>query len=151
MGTWRGKFSHFFIAWRVGQSDWIQISYRNRYIRQNSQSLFRFSACMPWPGFRLHWGPVAVHFRRRDGIPNARVHFHPVQNSDAHLLPARLTATFISWTLLLHRKLRGMVAPPENAIKPQLHSKKEPLQLPLPGDVIAESKVSTPAIELKVK
>ena len=106
---------------------------------------------LAWLQTALGWGPVAVHFRRRDGIPNARVHFHPVQNSDAHLPPARLAATFISWTLLLHRKLRGMVAPPENAIKPQLHSKKEPLQLPLPGEVIAGSKVSTPAIELKVK
>ena len=66
-------------------------------------------------------------------------------------LPARLAATFILWTLLLHRKLRGMVAPPENAIKPQLHSKKEPLQLPLPGDVIAENKVQwSPLINLRL-
>ena len=119
------KFSSLFIAWRVGQSDRIQIPKSVYQAKQPiSFSIFCLYA-LAWLQTALGWGPVAVHFRRRDGIPNARVHFHLVQNSDAHLLPARLTATFISWTLLLHRKLRGMVAPPENAIKPQDSSPKK--------------------------
>ena len=126
------KFSSLFIAWRVGQSDRIQIPKSVYQAKQPiSFSIFCLYA-LAWLQTALGWGPVAVHFRRRDGIPNARVHFHLVQNSDAHLLPARLTALSFRGHFFCTENCVEWLHLPKMQLNPKTRLQKRALTKPSP-------------------